>query len=82
MHRISKKNVIKGGFSLTEMVIVIAIILILAGVVGVGIKDIIDTANRSDDAVRASSSELRAKIDAGEASLEKYSFGETTAADT
>ena len=79
MHRISKKNVIKGGFSLTEMVIVIAIILILAGVVGVGIKDIIDTANKSDDAVRASSSELKAKVDEGEASLAKYSFGEPAA---
>ena len=75
MHRISKKNVNKGGFTLTEMVLVVAIILILAGVLGVGVKDIIDNANRSDDAVRASSSELKAKVDEGEASLAKYKFG-------
>lgn len=75
MHRISKKYVIKGGFTLTEMVLVVAIILILASVLFVGIRDLIDTANRSDDAVRISSSELRAQVDAGEASLRKYNFG-------
>lgn len=75
MHRISKKNINKGGFTLTEMVLVVAIILILAGVLGVGVKEIIDNANGSDDAVRASSSELRAQVDEGEASLAKYNFG-------
>lgn len=75
MHRISKKNVIKGGFTLTEMVLVVAIILILASVLFVGIRDLINTAERSGDAVRVSSSELRTKVDEGEASLRKYNFG-------
>ncbi|MCR5328577.1 MAG: type II secretion system GspH family protein [Saccharofermentans sp.] len=75
MHRISKKKVIKGGFTLTEMVLVVAIILILASALFAGISDIINTTNRSGDAVRLSSSELRAQVDEGEASLRKYSFG-------
>ena len=74
MHRVSKKS-FKGGFTLTEMVIVIAIILILAGVLGVGIKDTIDNANRSGDAVRADSSTLDRKVDEGESRLRKYNFG-------
>ena len=77
MHRVSKKS-FKGGFTLTEMVIVIAIILILAGVLGVGIKDTMDRARKSDDAVRASSSTLDRKIDEGESRLRKYNFGTAT----
>ena len=41
MHRISKKTNSKCGFTLTEMMIVVAIIIIIAAVVGVGIADLI-----------------------------------------
>ena len=55
MHRLYKRHSSKGGFSLLEVLIVVAIIVILAGVVGVGVAGLIRTANRSNDAVKESS---------------------------
>ena len=52
MHRLYKRHSSKGGFSLLEVLIVVAIIVILAGVVGVGVAGLIRTANRSNDAVK------------------------------
>ena len=75
MRRLYKIHSSKGGFSLLEMIIVIAIIVILAGVVGVGIAGLIRTANRSNDAVKESSESLNASISLGESKLSLYSFG-------
>jgi prepilin-type N-terminal cleavage/methylation domain-containing protein len=75
MRKFNKRHIIKGGFSLLEMILVIAIIVILAGVVGVGIAGLIRTAKKADSAVMDSSLSLNASINAGESSLSKYSFG-------
>ena len=75
MRRLNKRLSSKGGFSLLEMIIVIAIIVILAGVVGVGIAGLIRTANRSNDAVKESSESLNASISMAESKLSMYSFG-------
>jgi prepilin-type N-terminal cleavage/methylation domain-containing protein len=74
MRRVDKRHVSKGGFSLLEILIVVAIIVILAGVVGAGIAGLIRTANNSKDAVAASSISLNSQIHSGEGSLARYSF--------
>lgn len=74
MRRLDKRHLSKGGFSLLEILIVVAIIVILAGVVGVGVAGLIRTANRSNDAVANSSISLNAQIHSGEDSLARYSF--------
>ena len=74
MRRVYKKSSSKRGFSLTEVIIVVGIIVIIAAVVGVGIFDILNTARDSDDAVKASSEQLKQQINDGEASLAKYNF--------
>lgn len=75
MIRVDKKHISKGGFSLLEILIVVAIIVILAGVVGAGVAGLIRTANRSNDAVAASSQALNQQIHRGEETLAGYSFG-------
>lgn len=74
MHRLYKRHSSKGGFSLLEVLIVVAIIVILAGVVGVGVAGLIRTANRSNDAVKESSESLNASINQGESSLSMFNF--------
>lgn len=75
MHRISKKINSKCGFTLTEMMIVVAIIIIIASVVGIGIADLIKSANDSNDAIAASSNSLKKQINDSEEKLDEYSFG-------
>ena len=74
MHRLYKRHSSKGGFSLLEVLIVVAIIVILAGVVGVGVAGLIRTANRYNDAVKESSESLNASINQGESSLSMFNF--------
>ena len=74
MRIVDKRHVSKGGFSLLEILIVVAIIVILAGVVGAGVAGLIRTANKSNDAVVASSQSLSAQIHSGENTLAAYSF--------
>ena len=74
MRRLYKRHSSKGGFSLLEVLIVVAIIVILAGVVGVGVAGLIRTAKRTDQAVKDSSISLNASINQGESSLSKYNF--------
>ena len=74
MRRLYKRHSSKGGFSLLEVLIVVAIIVILAGVVGVGVAGLIRTAKRTDQAVKDSSMSLNASINQGESSLSKYNF--------
>ena len=75
MHRISKKINSKCGFSLTEVIIVVGIIIIIASVVGVGIADLLKNAKKSDEAIADSSNQLKQQINDSEAKLEGYNFG-------
>ena len=74
MRKINKDCKSKGAFTLLEMVIVIAIIVILASVLIFNINDIINAANNADDAVADASDKLGERIDASENLLKKYSF--------
>ena len=75
MHRISKKTSSRCGFTLVEMITVVAIIVIIAAVVGVGIADLIRAAHDSEDAVNASSEALKKQINKNEDDLYDYGFG-------
>ena len=57
-----------------SLIAAIVIIVILAGVVGAGVAGLIRTANKSNDAVVASSQSLSAQIHSGENTLAAYSF--------
>lgn len=74
MRKINKDCKSKRAFTLLEMVIVIAIIVILASVLIFNINDIINAANNADDAVADASDKLGERIDASENLLKKYSF--------
>ena len=74
MRKINKDYKSKRAFTLLEMVIVIAIIVILASVLIFNINKIINSANDADDAVAEASDKLGARIDASESVLKKYSF--------
>ena len=75
MRRLCKENNSKHGFTLTEMIIVVGIIVIIASVVGVGVADLIKTSNKSNDAVADSANSVRSNIHASELMLSKYNFG-------
>ena len=77
MRRLYKRHSSKEGFSLLEVLIVVAIIVILAGVVGVGVAGLLRTANRSNDAVIDSSASLSEQISNSESVLKKYNFNRT-----
>jgi prepilin-type N-terminal cleavage/methylation domain-containing protein len=69
-----KINKNKHGFTLTEMVLVVAIIIILAGAIGIGIADIINAGKRADAAVIKQASDLRTHINDSENKLKGYGF--------
>ena len=75
MRRLCKRNNSKYGFTLTEMVIVVGIIVILAAVVGVGVGDIVKTTKKSNDAVNQSANSIRTSIQQSELMLAQYNFG-------
>ena len=77
MRRLYKRHSSKEGFSLLEVLIVVAIIVILAGVIGVGVAGLIRTANRSNDAVINSSASLSEQISNSESILKNYNFDKT-----
>ena len=77
MRRLYKRHSSKEGFSLLEVLIVVAIIVILAGVVGVGVAGLLRTANRSNDAVIDSSASLSEQISNSESVLKNYNFNRT-----
>ena len=63
MRKIGKK---KAGFTLVEMVLVIAIIVILAGVLVIGIRTYLDRASKTASSVKTHNSSieyLTSKID-------------------
>ncbi len=74
MRRVYKRHISKGAFSLLEMIIVVAIIVILASALTIGVAGLIRTARNSDDAVANSSKALVSEIADSEALLAKYNF--------
>jgi prepilin-type N-terminal cleavage/methylation domain-containing protein len=75
MRKVFKSYISKRAFSLLEVLIVVAVIVILAGVVGAGVAGLINTSHRADDAVKASSESLNEQINNGESVLSGFSFG-------
>lgn len=74
MRKINKDYTSKRAFTLLEMVIVIAIIVILASVLIYNINDIIDAANHANEEVATGSDQLGQNIDASEKLLSQYHF--------
>ena len=74
MRKINKDYTSKRAFTLLEVVIVIAIIVILASVLIYNINDIMDAANHANEEVAAGSDSLKQSIDASEKLLSQYHF--------
>ena len=74
MKKVNKTQSSKKGFTMVEVILIIAIIVILASVLIFNINDIINAANNADDAVADASDKLGERIDASENLLKKYSF--------
>ncbi|MBR5358847.1 MAG: prepilin-type N-terminal cleavage/methylation domain-containing protein [Clostridiales bacterium] len=71
MKKIAKN---KKGFSLTEIILVVAIIVILASAVLVGVNEYLDTANAAESNVDASVEALTDNITAKENDLKNKGF--------
>ena len=71
MKRISKS---KKGFTLTELVLVVAIILILASAFAIGIAQYIEVGNAAADDVEQSVDALSDNISVKEQKLKNYGF--------
>ncbi|HAW16001.1 MAG: prepilin-type N-terminal cleavage/methylation domain-containing protein [Clostridiales bacterium] len=71
MHKLYKN---KRGFTLVEVIIVVAIIVILAGVISLNISRIYGTARAKEGSVDASVIEMQGKIVASEAKVARYKF--------
>jgi prepilin-type N-terminal cleavage/methylation domain-containing protein len=74
MRKTCKSRVSKGAFTLLEMVLVVAIIVILASALIFGVTGYINGANRANNMVSDSAAELEANHHASEAMLEGYGF--------
>lgn len=72
MHRMNKTN--KRGFTLIEMMMVVALIIVLASVLFIAVGDIMNRANRANNTVDASRTELVNSRNASERSLSAYHF--------
>ena len=71
MKKIAKN---KKGFSFTEIVLVVAIIVILASAMLVGVNDYLNTANKAESNVTASVEDLSDNITAKENDLKNKGF--------
>ncbi len=69
-----KINKNKHGFTLTELILVVAIIIILAGAIGIGVADIINAGQRADTNTKKQAADLRSNINSGEARLTSFGF--------
>ena len=74
MRRISKQYKTLRGFTLVEMLLVIAIIVILAGTVALGVSDFLDPAKKAQSNVKASALAQSKSISDREFSLCKMGF--------
>ena len=75
MHKLNKKS--KRAFTLLEMVLVVAIIVILAAALIGNVFDILNTGHRADNAVKEGSERLENSINESEQKLSEYGFGGT-----
>jgi len=71
MHKISKN---KKGFTLLEMVLVVAIIIILAGVVTFNAVEIYRSSKAGEDEINESQNSMTQGIQASEAMLANHNF--------
>ena len=74
MRRISKQYRSRAGFTFTELVSVVGILIILACVLVYGINRLIKLAENSNSAVVNSSNQLKKQIDDSEQMLASYGF--------
>jgi len=74
MIRISKGHRSKGAFTLAEIILVVAIILILASALMLGVKDFIDSAQAANDSIAEESQSLSQRVQDDEVSLASYNF--------
>lgn len=74
MSRICKRHKSKVGFTLVEMILVIAVIIILASALMVGVKEWIDKTNAANNSVAAESDKVKQQVQDDEASLAHYKF--------
>ena len=74
MRRISKHSFNLRGFTLVEILIVVGIIVILAGVVALGVNDMIDPARRVQSSVRQKTAQQSVSISVSESTLKSMGF--------
>ena len=74
MRRTCKSRVSKGAFTLLEMVLVIAIIVILASALMLGVSGYINGANNAKNQVDASANEVANNVHVSEGVLAGYDF--------
>ncbi len=72
MHRINKST--RRGFTLIEVIMVVAIIIVLASVLFIAVGDILHRANNANDDVSVSRSELVSARNSRERNLAAYHF--------
>jgi len=71
MRRLSKT---KKGFTLLEIILVIAIIVILAGALSLGVSDILSNARKGNSSVSEAQESVTQGIKASEEKLASYGF--------
>lgn len=74
MSRICKRHGSKGAFTLVEIILVVAIILILASALMLGVNDWIQLTNAASNSVAEESNAISQRVQDDEASLSNYNF--------
>ena len=74
MRRLSKSKKNFRGFSLVEMLIVVGIIMILAGVIALGVNDVMNPAKRAQSSVKAEANKVSNSVSLSESVLAGYGF--------
>ena len=74
MRRTSKVCRLKSAFTLLEMVLVVAVIIILASVLIIGVTQFFNAANNASNEVANESSALESNIDKSERYLQDFNF--------
>ena len=74
MRKTCKRRVIPKGFTLLELVLVLAIIVILASALILGVTGYIDKTNEAKNQVDIAANNVTNKVHASEAVLANYNF--------